>query len=82
MKNYDVLKQMPIPSFANIVFNVVKRECQTEEDFVAFLEKEYRRSWREPRKRRYKNCSTSVLINHYSFRACSKRNHYNCNHPA
>ena len=40
MENFDALKQMPIRSFANMVFNVVKRECQTEEDFVAFLEKE------------------------------------------
>ncbi|MBO5373240.1 MAG: hypothetical protein J6A75_11080 [Lachnospiraceae bacterium] len=40
MKNIDVLKQMPLKNFASMVFSVVKRDCKTEEDFVAFLEKE------------------------------------------
>ena len=40
MKNFDALKQMTLKSFASMVFDVVRRECQTEEEFVTFLEKE------------------------------------------
>ncbi len=40
MKNYDVLKQMPVRSFANMVFHIVKDECESLEDFENFLNKE------------------------------------------
>ncbi len=40
MTNYDVLKQMPQSSFANMVFDVVKNECETLSDFEKFLQTE------------------------------------------
>lgn len=40
MTNYDVLKQMPQSSFANMIFAVVKNECETLNDFEDFLRTE------------------------------------------
>lgn len=40
MSNFDALKRMPLRSFASMVFDVARGECQTEEEFIAFLEKE------------------------------------------
>lgn len=40
MTNFTAIKNMPLKSFANMVFEVVSRECKSEEEFVAFLEKE------------------------------------------
>lgn len=40
MTNYDALKQMPKSSFANMVFSIVKYECDTLGDFEEFLARE------------------------------------------
>jgi hypothetical protein len=40
MRNFDALKQMPLGDFAQMIFGVVRRECETEDEFVSFLEKE------------------------------------------
>lgn len=42
MKNFEVLRQMPQSSFANMVFDVVKNQCETLEDFEVFLNREIR----------------------------------------
>ncbi len=42
MKNFEALKQMPQSSFANMVFDVVKNQCETLEDFEVFLNREIR----------------------------------------
>lgn len=42
MKNFEALKQMPQSSFANMVFDVVKNQCETLEDFEGFLNREIR----------------------------------------
>lgn len=40
MKNFEVLRQMPQASFANMIFHVVNNDCETLEDFENFLNKE------------------------------------------
>lgn len=40
MTNLEALKQMPVNSFANMVFDLVKKRCQTLEDFENFLNRE------------------------------------------
>lgn len=40
MKNFDVLKQMPLKNYSSMVFNIVTHECKTEVDFEKFLDKE------------------------------------------
>ena len=40
MTNFETLKQLPLKNFASMVFNIVTRDCKTETDFVAILEKE------------------------------------------
>ena len=40
MTNFEALKQMPINSFANMVFHVVNNDCGTLEDFENFLNRE------------------------------------------
>lgn len=40
MKNFEVLRQMPQASFANMIFHVVNNDCETLEDFEIFLNKE------------------------------------------
>ncbi len=40
MKNFEVLRQMPQASFANMIFDVVKNRCETLEDFEDFLDSE------------------------------------------
>lgn len=40
MNNFEALKQMPLKSFANMVFHAVKRDCRSLEEFEVFLEKE------------------------------------------
>lgn len=42
MKNFEALKQMPQSSFANMVFDVVKNQCEALEDFEDFLNREIR----------------------------------------
>lgn len=37
MTNFEALKQMPLKSFANMVFNVARRDCSSLEEFEAFL---------------------------------------------
>ncbi len=39
MNNFEALKQMPVKSFANIVFHTAKNDCRSLEEFEAFLEK-------------------------------------------
>ncbi len=38
--NFDALKQMPLKEFANMVFEVVRRDCRNLKDFESFLRKE------------------------------------------
>ncbi len=38
--NFDALKQMPLKEFANMVFEVVRRDCRDLKDFESFLRKE------------------------------------------
>lgn len=38
--NFEVLKQMPLKSFANMVFNVARRDSNSLEEFEAFLSQE------------------------------------------
>ena len=40
MKNFEVLRQMPQASFANMIFHVANNDCETLEDFENFLNKE------------------------------------------
>ncbi len=40
MTNFEALKQMPINSFANMIFHVVNNDCETLEDFENFLNRE------------------------------------------
>lgn len=40
MTNFEALKQMPLKSFANMVFNVARRDCNNLEEFEAFLSQE------------------------------------------
>lgn len=40
MTNFEILQQMPLKSFANMVFEVTRRDCKSLEDFEAFLRKE------------------------------------------
>ena len=40
MNNFDVLKQMPLKEFANMVFNVAKYDCKSLEEFEAILNRE------------------------------------------
>lgn len=40
MKNFEALQQMPLKSFAGIIFTAIKEQCETEKDFETFLEKE------------------------------------------
>lgn len=38
--NFEALKQMPVSNFANVIFEVVRRDCRESSDFEAFLKKE------------------------------------------
>lgn len=38
--NFDALKQMPLREFANMVFEIVRRDCKELKDFESFLRKE------------------------------------------
>lgn len=40
MTNFEVLKQMPLKNFANMVFGIARRDCKNLKDFEAFLRKE------------------------------------------
>lgn len=40
MTNFEILQQMPFQNFANMVFEVTRRDCKGLEDFEAFLRKE------------------------------------------
>lgn len=40
MTNFEILQQMPLKSFANMVFEVTRCDCKSLEDFEAFLRKE------------------------------------------
>lgn len=40
MTNFEALKQIPLKNFASMVFDIANRECDTEKEFVQFLEKE------------------------------------------
>lgn len=40
MTNFEALKQMPLKSFANMVFNVARRDSNSLEEFEAFLSQE------------------------------------------
>jgi len=41
MTNFEALKQMPMKSFANLVFSGVKSECNTLTDFEEMLRREF-----------------------------------------
>jgi hypothetical protein len=41
MTNFEALKQMPMKSFANLIFNGVKTECETLADFEDMLQREF-----------------------------------------
>lgn len=41
MTNFEALKQMPMKSFANLVFSGVKSECNTLADFEEMLERDF-----------------------------------------
>ncbi len=40
MTNFEILQQMPLESFANMIFEVTRRDCKNLKDFEAFLKKE------------------------------------------
>ena len=40
MKNFEVLKEMLLKDFANMVFHIVKYDCKSEEEFEAILNRE------------------------------------------
>lgn len=40
LTNFDVLLRLNQSTFANLIFNVAKYECETLEDFENFLNKE------------------------------------------
>lgn len=40
MTNLEALKQMPLKNFAQMIFDIVKRDCETEDDFIEILERE------------------------------------------
>ena len=60
MTNFEVLKQMPLNSFANMVFNVARRECETEKEFIQFLKKEIPEGLEEITNGALKNLQCSV----------------------
>ena len=41
MTNFEALKQMPMKSFANLIFSGVKKEYSTLEEFERMLEREF-----------------------------------------
>lgn len=40
VNNFEILQQMPFKSFANMVFEVTRRDCRNLGDFEDFLRKE------------------------------------------
>lgn len=40
MTNFEAIKELPEKVFSNMVFNVVKNDCETLKDFEDFLQKE------------------------------------------
>ena len=38
--NFDIIRKLEMPTFANLVFNVAKYECQTLDDFENFLSRD------------------------------------------
>lgn len=38
MKNFEILKQMPVSSFATMVYDIVKNECNSVEEFEKLLD--------------------------------------------
>lgn len=41
MTNYEVIKQMPLESFANLVYTIATRDCETLQEFETILRKEF-----------------------------------------
>lgn len=41
MTNYEALKQMPISSFANMIYTMATRDCKTLQDFEALLHRKF-----------------------------------------
>lgn len=39
--NHEVLKQMPINSFANMIYTMATRDCKTLQEFEALLRREF-----------------------------------------
>lgn len=35
--NFDIIRKLDLPIFANMIFNVAKYDCETLEDFEEFL---------------------------------------------
>lgn len=52
MKNFEVLKQLPLEIFANSVFDIVKNECKTLEEFESLLKRNYLENADESLKKR------------------------------
>ncbi len=51
MTNFEILQQMPLQSFASLVFSITRRDCKSSEDFEAFLRKEVPQHLEESTKR-------------------------------
>lgn len=60
MTNFEALKHMTLKSFARMVFDVVKTECKTENEFVQFLEKEIPKELEETTKEALKKLQCSI----------------------
>lgn len=41
MNNFEAIKQLPIGSFANMVFHIVRNDCENLEDFENLLKKNF-----------------------------------------
>lgn len=48
---FEALQQMPLSSFASLVFSIIERDCKTLEDFEAFLKQEIPQHLEESTKR-------------------------------
>jgi len=48
---FEALQQMPLPSFASLIFSIIERDCKTLEDFEAFLKQEIPQHLEESTKR-------------------------------
>ena len=55
MPNFEALKQMPLKNFANMVFEIVRRDCKDIKDFEDFLRKEIPQSLEETAQKALQN---------------------------